>query len=272
MAVKTTCAFDDDEDNPQRLRDQVVNRLNEPTPFGSIDEPKYAAGGAQEFRPCLRPPTPILTVLDDSSMEHGEDVRIRQETLRIGRTSGDVRIPHDVAISGAHAEIRRTPWQGGFQWNLHDLDSVLGTFVKTDEAVLHEDKIVMLGYRRFRLKHLLTLNGNPDVVDDDFMSSDRISDDVVPVLAEASARPEALRFALRSDRLVIGRMGSGADIEIDDPLLDERHAELKLLQDGSWTITSEGTRNGMWVSISITLLTPHCYFRCGEQRFRFVIP
>jgi len=266
MAVKTTFAFDDDEPSFR----QIVKWVTEPNSFDSSGLPKLAAGEAQEFRPFLRPPTPILTLLDDGSMEQGEDVRIRQETLRIGRTSGDVRIPHDSVISGEHADIRCTPWQGGYQWHLHDLDSVNGTFAKTDEVVLHKDTVVILGSRRYRLEHKL----RPDIVEDaTFMYSDPpIPESMFPVLTEASARPGALEFDLRSDRLVIGRVGSGADIELDDPLLDERHAELKRLQDGSWTITSEGTRNGIWVSVSAVLLSPLCYFRCGDQRFRFMIP
>jgi len=269
-AVKTTFPFDEDDDDPQRLRERVVKWANEPNLFHSSGLPNCAAGEAQEFRPFLRPPTPILTLLDDGSMEQGEDVRIRQETLTIGRTSGDVRIHHDISLSGAHAEIRCTPWQGGYQWHLYDLDSVNGTFAKTNEAVLHKDTVVILGSRRYRLEHKL----RPDIVEDaTFMYSDPpIPESMFPVLTEASARPGALEFDLRSDRLVIGRVGSGADIELDDPLLDERHAELKRLQDGSWTMTSEGTRNGIWVSISAALLSPLCYFRCGDQRFRFVIP
>jgi hypothetical protein len=35
---------------------------------------------------------------------------------------------------------------------------------------------------------------------------------------------------------------------------------------------AEMTRNGIWVSISTVSLTASCLFRCGEQRFRFVIP
>jgi pSer/pThr/pTyr-binding forkhead associated (FHA) protein len=206
-------------------------------------------------------------------MEHGEDVRIRQETLTIGRTSGDVRIPHDASISGAHAEIRRTPSKGDFQWHLHDLDSVNGTFARCAEAVLTEDAIVILGSRRFRLKDPLKPSKNPEVVHDTNPTDrSRMPEDMSPVLVEASARPGALEFALRTDRVVIGRTASGADIELDDPLLDDRHAELKRMQDGTWTITSEGTKNGIWVSISATLLAPLCYFRCGEQQFRFVIP
>jgi hypothetical protein len=262
MAVKTALAFEDDDES------KLIRRM-----LKWVNEPNYALGDVPEFRPTLRPSTPILTVLDDGSMEKGEEVRVRQETLTIGRTSGDVRIPHDPSISAPHAEIRRSPWLGGFQWHLHDLDSVNGTFVMTGEAVLHDDAIIILGSRRFRLRDPLKPKAAIGVVHDTGITDgNRIPKDMSPVLVEASAKPGALAFALRSDRLVIGRTGGGADIELDDPLLDDRHAELTFMQDGTWTITSEGTKNGIWVSISTTLLAPLCYFRCGEQRFRFVIP
>jgi len=99
-----------------------------------------------------------------------------------------------------------------------------------------------------------------------------ITEDTCSVLAQASAGPGALEFPLRSDSLVIGRTGGGADIELEDPLLDDRHAELKRTQYGAWTIASNPSGNGIWVSISATVLAPLRYFRCGEQRFRFVIP
>jgi pSer/pThr/pTyr-binding forkhead associated (FHA) protein len=259
MAVKTTLAFED-EDEPRR----IVKWVTEPT---------HAPEDRQDFRPSLRPPVPILTVLDDGSMEQGEDVRVRHETLRIGRTRGDVQIPNDWAVSGAHAEIRRTPWKGGYQWHLHDLDSVNGTFVRCVRAVLHENAILILGARRFRLANPLKPNNVPlagrDTHDMDGMHIPPI---VWPVLLEASGKPGALECPLRSDRLVIGRTGGGADIELDDPLLAHQHAELKRMRDGTWIIVSETTRNGIWVSISAVGLSPNCYFRCGEQRFRFVIP
>ena len=264
MPVKTALAFEDDDGDEFPSIRRIVKWVN---------GPQHDPGAVQEFRPVLRPPAPILTVLDDGSMEKGEEVRIRQETLTIGRTSGDVRIPHDPAISGVQAEIRRTPSNGGYQWHLHDLDSVNGTFASCCEAILHEDTIVILGSRRFRLRDPLKPSKNPEVGHDtNPKDKSRMQEDISPLLVEASARPGALEFALRSDRLVIGRTGGGADIELDDPLLDDHHAELKRLQDGSWTITSDGTKNGIWVSISATLLAPLCYFRCGEQQFRFVIP
>jgi hypothetical protein len=104
------------------------------------------------------------------------------------------------------------------------------------------------------------------------MDGMHIPETVWPVLAEASTKPGAMAFSLRSDRLLIGRAGGGADIQLDDPLLANRHAELKRLRDGSWMISAETTRNGIWVSVAAVGLTPYCFFRCGEQRFRFVIP
>jgi pSer/pThr/pTyr-binding forkhead associated (FHA) protein len=252
---------------------RIVRWVSEPDPFGRAGEPKYAPEDSHDFRPSLRPPVPVLTVLDDGSLEHGEDFRLRRERFSIGRTSGDVHLPNDPSISGAHAEIRRTFWKGGFQWHLHDLESVNGTFVRCVRAVLHENAILILGARRFRLRNPLRPNSIPEASHQtNLMNGVHIPETVWPVLAEASTKPGSVGFALRSDRLVIGRAGGGADIQLDDPLLANRHAELKRLRDGTWMISAESTRNGIWVSVSAVGLTPYCFFRCGEQRFRFVIP
>ena len=227
----------------------------------------------QEFRPTLRPPVPVLTVLDDGSRDFGEDFRLRDEILAIGRTSGDVQVPNDPSISGTHAEIRCTPWKGGFQWHLHDLDSVNGTFVRCVRAVLHENAMIILGARRFRLKNPLKPSAvGMAVAETKLIDGSQIPETVWPVLLESSGKANALQFPLRSNKLTIGRTGGGADIELDDPLLANNHANLKRMRDGTWMISSETTRNGIWVSISAVSLSSHCFFRCGEQRFRFVIP
>jgi pSer/pThr/pTyr-binding forkhead associated (FHA) protein len=252
---------------------RIVKWVSESDPFGRGGEQKYAPEDDQDFRPSLRPPVPILTVLDDGSLEEGEDVRLRRERFSIGRTSGDVQLPNDPSISGAHAEIRRTEWKGGFQWHLNDLESVNGTFVRCVRAVLHENAILILGARRFRLRNPLKPKSVPTAGHQtNLMDGMHIPETVWPVLAEASTKPGAMAFSLRSDRLLIGRAGGGADIQLDDPLLANRHAELKRLRDGTWMISAETTRNGIWVSVTAVGLTPFCFFRCGEQRFRFVIP
>ena len=252
---------------------RIVKWVSESDPFGRGGEPKYAPEDDHDFRPVLRPPVPVLTVLDDGSLEQGEDVRLRREQCSIGRTSGDVQLPNDSSVSGNHAEIRRTSWNGGFQWHLHDLNSVNGTFVRCVRAVLHQNAVLILGARRFRLRNPLKPNSMPVAGHQtNLLDGMHIYGTVWPVLVEASAKPGAVEFPLRSERLIIGRAGGGADIELDDPLLANRHAELKRLRDGTWMISAETTRNGIWVSVSAVGLTPYCFFRCGEQRFRFVIP
>ncbi|NCY02832.1 MAG: FHA domain-containing protein [Planctomycetia bacterium] len=252
---------------------RIVKWVSEPDAGVRAREAGYADEDVHDFRPTLRPPVPVVTVLDDGSMDHGEEFRLRTERLSIGRTSGDVRIPGDPSISGAHAEIRRVSWRGGFQWQLHDLDSVNGTFVRCVRAVLHENVLLILGARRFRVRNPLKPQAVPLPVGQTNLLDGRPLPPVVwPMLEETASRPGAEAFPLRDERLVVGRAGGGADIELDDPLLANRHAELKRLRDGSWIITGEHTRNGIWVSVAAIGLAPHCYFRCGEQRFRFVIP
>lgn len=227
-----------------------------------------------DFRPLLRPPVPVLTVLDDGSQDSGEDHRIRERVCAIGRTSGMVRIPHDMAISGLHAEIRRTPWRGGWQWHLHDVASVNGTFVRCQRAILHNKALLILGARRFQLRNPLGPGGG----DEPGGGHTRIADgghiprSASTNLIEASTKPDALAFPIRDSGAVIGRLGGGADIEIDDPLLANRHAVLERQRDGTWLIMSQPSTNGIWVSISNVALSAHCFFRCGEQRFRFIVP
>jgi pSer/pThr/pTyr-binding forkhead associated (FHA) protein len=252
---------------------RALRWLTEGQPADLLAPHAYAAEDVHEFRPTIRPVVPVLTVLDDGSQERGEDHRLRNDVCSIGRTNADLRIPHDPSISGTHAEIRRTPWKGGHQWHLHDLASVNGTFVRCVQAVFHGSAIVILGSRRFRLVNpLMPPRVAVHAAQTRFIDGTPLPRTVWPMLVEASQQPGGLELPLRCDTLSIGRAGGGADIELDDPLIANRHAELRRQRDGSWLIVAETTRNGVWVSVSAVALSGFCFFRCGEQRFRFVVP
>jgi len=234
---------------------------------------EFTAEDIHDYRPSLRPPVPVLTVLDDGSADHGEEVRLRKDVCVIGRSSGDVQIPNDPWISGLHAEIRRQPWKGGFQWHLHDCESANGTFVRCVRAILHENATVVLGARRFRLRNPLKATLATETSQEtQFIDRWQVPETVWPVLMEVTTTGDGLQFPLRAEMLSLGRLGGGADIELDDPLLANHHATLLRQKDGTWLLKAEMTRNGIWVSISTVALTASCLFRCGEQRFRFVIP
>lgn len=259
---------------PPEIEDRRALRwILERDPAAPFSALPYAKDDLHDFRPILRPPVPVITALDDGSHDRGESVRMRGETFSIGRTSGDLALPNDPAISGLHAEIRRIPWKGSYQWHLVDLGSVNGTFVRCTKAILHAEAIVILGARRFRLR-------NPLVAHRDAARSPAtrlfeaapLPHAVWPVLVEAAQRSPGVEVPLKGDAVSIGRTGGGGDIQLDDPLVADRHAQLERQRDGSWLILAETTRNGVWVSITTVTLTAHCHFRCGEQLFRFEIP
>jgi hypothetical protein len=263
-----------DEQPPPEIEDRRALRwILDRDPAAAFPTLPYSKEDLHDFRPLLRPPVPVVTALDDGSADRGESVRMRGETFTIGRTAGDFVIPNDPAISGLHAEIRRIPWKGSYQWQLVDLGSVNGTFVRCTKAVLHAEALVILGARRFRLR-------NPLVAHRDGARSPatRLFDaatlprTVWPVLVEAAQRSPGIEVPLKADSVSIGRTGGGADLQLDDPLVADRHAQLERQRDGSWLIVAETTRNGVWVSTTTVTLTVHCHFRCGEQLFRFEIP
>lgn len=243
---------------------------------GEAAKGNLSAEDQHDFRPRLRAVVPVLTILDDGSQHEGEMVRMRGETLSIGRGSGDLKVSNDNVISQIHAEIRRVPWRGGFQWHLVDLGSRNGTFARCVRAVLHNEAIIILGTRRFRLRNPLSPRSAERPSEHTCVADgSNILHGVWPVLEETTGGKDRLRFELRNDEFLdfaIGRRGGKADIQIDDPLLAYNHASLRRLRDGSWLISAERTRNGVWVSISDVVLTNNCYFRCGETLFRFTIP
>lgn len=242
-------------------------------PAGQALGDGYSLEDDQEFRPTLRPPVPVLTVLDDGTRDSGEMIRLRTEVFSIGRNAGDLKLPHDPSVSSQHAEIRRAAWRGGFQWTLHDVGSLNGTFARCTRALLHDTAVVILGSRRFRVRNPLRPPAMAaPAMQTSLLDNAHIPPVVWPVLEELSGKPDPLYVPLRADHLTLGRTGGGADLELDDPLLAYEHATLTRQRDGSWLITAAHTRNGVWVSTVAVALTSQCHFRLGEQIFRFVIP
>jgi len=55
-------------------------------------------------------------------------------------------------------------------------------------------------------------------------------------------------------------------------LVAAAHAELVADSGGGRKLIGTKSRNGIWVNTDATPLMSCCFFRCGEQRFKFVIP
>ena len=199
---------------------------------------------ARAYRPILRKPMAILHVVDDGR-EDGESIRVRGEEVVIGRTDGDVRIPHDISMSPRHARIERL---NGAAWQLIDLGSAGGTFVRVLMAKLKDGSILQLGATRLR-----------------FEAADPNDAWLVEIVPVGNGR----RHACHAPSTTVGRAGCGARIAIDDAFVSPLHAELQRTA-GGWRIENRGL-NGLWVRIeSPVKLAQPSQFQCGEQRFVFV--
>lgn len=246
--------------------------------MGGVQAERHAAAksdrhlGVQVTRPFRRPPTPVLTALDDGSIDSGEQFRLRGDVFTIGRKQGDIVLSHDSSVSGIHAQIRRQQVGGKYVWYLTDLDTRNGTFVRSARAAL-TNQVMILGSRRFVLDNpLASLSADGADSNTNAMAVQPPPESIWPTLREFTTHERSLAIPIKHDRSVIGRAGSGAEILLDDPLIDHRHAILQRTPTGVWMISSLDTLNGIWVTVPTIQLTTSCHFQCGEQRFHFALP
>jgi pSer/pThr/pTyr-binding forkhead associated (FHA) protein len=190
----------------------------------------------------------ILCAYDDGR-DTGETVRIRVPTFVIGRSSGDLVIPHDGGISGRHAEIARRGPDGRSRWWLRDLGSTNGTFVRTARASLDDRQELLIGGARYRFEH-------PDGA-------------AVPRLVEVPPQGGGASFAIQDDETWIGRDPNQCAIVVDRPWVSPRHAVIRARRGGRWIIERGDGGDGLWMMVQEIDLGRGGQFQCGEQRFLF---
>lgn len=195
------------------------------------------------WRPLIRGPMALLQVTDDGC-DGGEVFRLRRDETVIGRSSGDILVPHDITMAPRHARIDRLP-DGG--WRLSDLGTDEGTFVRVVRSLLHRGSVIMLGSTRLAFEE---------------------GEDGVCLLVEKRSVGLPRRHMCLPPGGLIGRPGCGHAIEIDDEFVSAPHALLQHTPRG-WVIENRGT-SGLWVRIDGPVaLSGIAQFQCGEQRFVF---
>jgi pSer/pThr/pTyr-binding forkhead associated (FHA) protein len=231
------------------------------------------------YRSPYRYAAPRITICDDGSLEDGEVVHVRSDRIVIGRSKGDILIPHDVAMSASHAEIARVDVGGKHAWVVRDLDSSNGTLVRCRAVTLRPGMTLLIGSKRYRFEvptssvspsSSASSNPKTSLVDD--LAGGRA--DSLPALIETTPTGDKTpsRHPFRSLQLAIGRPGFGNNIELDDLCVAKVHAIVTRDASGVWQVEAQPSLNGIWVKIDAVKLTDNCLFQCGEQRFKFVLP
>jgi pSer/pThr/pTyr-binding forkhead associated (FHA) protein len=266
--------LESDEDIRQALqaRRAKLKGTGPTTPAGT---PGHAPAEmeVQDERPVLRPPLGMLCILDDGKAD-GEWVRLRSDRTVIGRSEGDVRIPHDGLMSGRHAELVRQRTANGYRWGLVDLQSTNGTFVRIGSTLLKHENEVLIGGGRYRFEAGLVPPGieAPGTTPQTTQAwTDAPISALVPSLLEITPTGPGGRVTLRLPEYWIGRDAQSCAIaRPDDSLCNPRHARLYRDAKGHWHIENNKSLNGLWLRITEPMpLGAACQFRLGEQRFIF---
>lgn len=228
------------------------------------------------YRSLTRPSMAVLTALDDGSTQDGESWRLRRTRTTIGRVSGEIVIPHDPDISGEHAQIVQRSQSEGSQWQLVDLNSTNGTFLRVSGIVLRSGKEILVGSRRFVFSDPGPATGTAAPAGDARQTRRQEGPGLMnllnlgPRLIEQTADGDDREFPLQHDGGIIGRDPRCCAIAFtDDPFLDPQHARIRKDKRGRWIMDDLNTVNGVWIRVSQVPLDASTEFMIGGQRFRF---
>lgn len=218
-------------------------------------------------------------MIDDDGRQ-GEHVRLRESRTTIGRVEADVLLPHDDQVSGTHAEIVREFEDGVWIWEVRDLNSTNGLFVKCLNVRLRNHSEILLGMHRYRFQFPQSggsestdsVPGMPPGTRGWQAVPNRSISNLVPCLVAMPETDPIQQYALTKNEHVIGRDAQRATLVIDDPMLSPAHAVLSKAPDGTWQLSDQGSLNGIWLRVQKTLVTSKCEFQLGEQRLQLKLP
>lgn len=228
------------------------------------------------FRPLRRPPMALLCILDDGR-EEGEWYRLRSERTVLGRSEGDIVIPHDTMMSSRHAEILRKLELGRYVWYLADLRSTNGTYVRVGNALLKHNQEMLIGGRRYRFESgaapleppadATAHEGDSQLVQTRGWQAVQPSD-FIPSLVELTTQGDGQRYLLQKPDNLMGRDARVCNVLVhNDPLLSPRHAVFHRDKKGRWHVENARSINGVWLRVDQIVLDNACQFQLGEQRF-----
>jgi len=110
------------------------------------------ADGTYFYGSPKRPSKLMLTQLLAGG-QPGMIFRARDDSLSIGREQNDINFPDDPFISGRHALVQATETPDGMRFQIADLGSKNGTFVRVDNEIpLFHGDYVFLGQQLLRVE------------------------------------------------------------------------------------------------------------------------
>jgi pSer/pThr/pTyr-binding forkhead associated (FHA) protein len=253
---------------------QAAQEITRSRQQSAVSELSQSAA-TESFRPRNRPLMARLKVHFDGEDE-GQEIAVFTSPFVIGRVEGNLVIDNDNEISGRHAELVRVFDNGRHYWQLHDLKSTNGTFVRTAVALLKNQQEVLLGGRRYRFE---IETAGDDVGKHNFPATRKVQraparSEQQPLanLVEVGDTGREKRFEVTTTESWIGRDPRLCSIVLDDPMVSPRHARLYRDKQNRWLLANAKSLNGVWLRINRIDLGNTAQFQLGEQRFSIRVP
>ncbi|APZ95551.1 FHA domain-containing protein [Fuerstiella marisgermanici] len=241
-----------------------------------IDNLSRPADQPMRFRPSRRPPTALLTILDDGSDTEGQLTRIRTTKFTLGRVGCDVNIPFDPDLSSVHATLECVHKRGEYRWFLVDQASTNGTFLRAYKARPKHGAELMIGSRRYEFRTSTSAHNPVKADPEQTITYIKSSSDeallAIPRLVEVTGTDCPGRsFTLDQDIVEIGQ-DAGCDVRIEnDPYVSPLHAKLTKEPQQRWLLEDQKSVNGVWIRINRIALAHQAEFQLGQQRFVFEV-
>src|SRR5439155_13887921 len=217
----------------------------------------------------------VLSVRFDEEDE-GQEFAIFTSPFVIGRVEGNLVIDHDSEISGRHAELVRIFENGRYFWQLHDLKSTNGTFVRVAVALLKDQQEILLGGRRYRFE---VAGANDDRETKNSPATRKaqqapLRKDQTPLarIVEVGDSGDEKRYPVASAEQWIGHDSRLCSIVLNDPMVSPRHARLYRDKQDRWLLANAKSLNGVWLRVNRIDLGNTAQFQLGEQRFSIRVP
>jgi pSer/pThr/pTyr-binding forkhead associated (FHA) protein len=262
---------------PVFLRPQSESQLNT---YGDeqieplLNSDNTLASNTLLYRSLNRQPMAILTAYDDGLIDQGEQWRIRIPRFVIGRTSGECVITNDADMSAEHAEIYCREEEGGYRWDLTDLKSTNGTYLRVKRIVLRAGREVIIGSGRYVFHSQGHWKNKPasHSIQTAFvpcLPADA-AEMVLPRLVEKTDTKESI-YLLRNPQLWFGSASECEHVVTNDPFLDSKHCRIFIDHRSRWVIEDANSINGIWVRVDRVSLDSNSQFQLGSQRFMFQV-
>ncbi len=236
-----------------------------------VDDAAFTQEEAQPFVPRHRPAYPKLTIIDDGEESAGEVVRLRRDSLAIGRSEGDLQFPAERMMTSLHARISLDEVSpGSWQWILHDLESRHGVFTRFHEEIVRAGNEILIGGTKLIMHGAASTpaiqEGRSRHVP--YVAKNFRTSTAIVAMGYTPDRPDLI-IPVERRQLEFGAAVQGAGRIVGDSFMDPKHLSLRSTDGNTWTASDMGSLNGTWLRIRRRELDSDCEFMVGEQRFLF---